>query len=68
MAQPVAPLCRLLRWKGRDREPGGPTTPRGYTLTCLATSQPWGPDDRPASADTCGPDRSCYSNVDRSAT
>lgn len=60
-------LCRHIRWKSfqgqrswseaelieaaaRNEEPA----------SCLATMQPWGPDDAPCAIDRCSAARSCY--------
>lgn len=58
-------FCRYLRSKkGYFRAADGVRMidPDSTTAcyTCLRTLRPWGPDDKPADADTCGPDRGCF--------
>lgn len=61
-----ASLCKMLRWKGwYGRDGAGPDWLRDQHLgnetqySCLLTSQPWGPDDAPASIASCGAERAC---------
>lgn len=60
--------CRMLRWKGfYGRDGAGPDwladqhAANETQYSCLLTAQPWGPDDQPASIDSCGSDRVCCS-------
>ena len=59
-------LCRKLRWKTFSRESGDPEQIRESLLrsqvqfSCLATCQPWGPDDDVASPECCNAQRVCF--------
>ena len=60
-------LCRHLRWKWRHAT-RWPTleslldhlSGNAVPYTCLLTTHPWGPDDGPATPETCGPHRPCF--------
>jgi hypothetical protein len=60
-------LCRHLRWKsfyGRDwggaEELEATFAWNEVPYDCLRTSQPWGPDEHPATPECCGAQRSCF--------
>ena len=57
--QPLIEHCRWLRWKGHDRAASGAQAHGGFTYSCLKTGQPWGPDDQPATHETCVAGRAC---------
>lgn len=64
-AAPAAQFCALLRTKfSYFRAPGGARLidPASATAcySCLRTQRPFGPDDRPADAASCGLARSCF--------
>jgi hypothetical protein len=60
-------MCRFLRWKGRygaerygDAALTASAAINDVPFSCLSTCQPWGPDDRPATPEGCGPERACH--------
>ncbi|MBE3603433.1 hypothetical protein IMX07_07335 [bacterium] len=65
-----AGFCAMLRTKfSYFRAPGGARLidPASATAcyTCMRTQRPFGPDDRPAGADSCrGADRACFVTED----
>ena len=60
-------LCRRLRWKGfygasfpDEAALSAAFAAADAAFSCLATCQPWGPDDARAAPEVCGPSRACF--------
>jgi hypothetical protein len=67
MASERGKFCALLRTKmGYFRSPDGERLidPESTTAcyTCLRTLKPFGPDELPVDAQSCGPNRACFEN------
>jgi hypothetical protein len=59
--------CRMLRWKDLyarnapdDVLLAQAVEKDDVQYSCLRTCQPWGPDDSPATPESCGPHRTCW--------
>lgn len=59
--------CAKLRWKSHGHDVSDPArllvvlNRSEATFSCLATAQPFGPDDGPAAPERCSdPDRACH--------
>jgi len=67
--KPGRAFCAMLRTKtGYFRSAAGERMidPESTTAcyNCLLTQRPYGPDQMPANADFCGPERSCFKPED----